>query len=331
MLKTKINLIKRINFKIFSNLLKIFKPINELYFNIWGNKKCKFPPIFIVGAPRTGSTLVYQCITNYYNIFYISNFSSFFYHSILIGSFLNHLIYKNKPHNSFKSRFGITFGLNSPSECGHFWYRWFPKNKSFTKYDDISKMKLLKIYKIISIITNTISKPIIFKNLNNSNRIKIFKEIFPDALFIFIKRKPLFTAQSILKSRLDYYGRKDIWFSVFPNDMNKLRNLDYPEQIVKQIFYIEKQIYEDLSELYPNQWIKISYEKFCDNCIQEMIRIKKFFLKNGLLIYERNGASLPNLNFNNNIKVSQYDYILLKKEVEKLDWIKYTNFNNGSN
>jgi len=38
-----------------------------------------YPPIFIVGAPRSGSTLLYQLLAYYYNFSYFTNYSSLFY------------------------------------------------------------------------------------------------------------------------------------------------------------------------------------------------------------------------------------------------------------
>ena len=45
------------------------------------------PPIFIIGAPRSGSTLLYQVLINNFKLSYIPNISSIFYkYSYLITS-----------------------------------------------------------------------------------------------------------------------------------------------------------------------------------------------------------------------------------------------------
>ena len=84
-------------------------------------------PVFIIGAPRTGSTFLYQSITNSLDVAYIDNLVELFYDSFCAGFFISKALYGNKPHNNFVSYHGNTRrlgGLHAPSECGAFWYRW---------------------------------------------------------------------------------------------------------------------------------------------------------------------------------------------------------------
>ena len=235
---------RRVIIRSTSEIAKIVKPIDSYIMK----KKCKikdlqYPPIFIIGAPRTGSTLVYQVLTNYFDVKYISNFSASFYHSLYLGMIISDKILGNSSHNLFDSHYGMASNLNGPNECGQFWYRWFPKDRHFISSNEITKDELIGIRKTIGMITKKFHKPIIFKNLNNGQRLQAIKKVLPESLFIIVRRDPVYTAQSILAGRKDFYGDKMAWFSVMPKNVNEIKKKDYPEQVVQQVYFLEKQIY----------------------------------------------------------------------------------------
>ena len=68
------NYIKFFIVKFFSLISPLIKIWEKKYFNLYGNQKLKHQPIFIIGAPRTGSTIFYQTLTNQLNVLYINNF-----------------------------------------------------------------------------------------------------------------------------------------------------------------------------------------------------------------------------------------------------------------
>jgi hypothetical protein len=58
-------------------ILSLFTPIivkwQKPYLDKYGNQPLKHQPVFIIGAPRTGSTILYQTLTNLYDVLYIDN------------------------------------------------------------------------------------------------------------------------------------------------------------------------------------------------------------------------------------------------------------------
>ena len=289
------NFMRRVIIRSTSEIAKIVKPIDSY---IMKKKRIikdlKYPPIFIIGAPRTGSTLIYQVITNYFNLCYISNFSASFFHSLYTGMIIEETLLGNSPHNLYCSRYGMSGGLRGPNECGQFWYRWFPKDRHFIDGYELSKEELKDIRTIIGAITEKFSKPIIFKNLNNGQRLRVIQKILPESLFIFVKRDPVFTAQSILSGRYEFYRNKNKWLSVMPRNVYELKKKHYTEQVVKQVYYLEKQIYEDLKIFPEKQHIILSYENFCKNTTQELKRLKNYFIRNNVKVNIREKARLPN-------------------------------------
>lgn len=321
MLFTKQNLIRRLFLKIASEIFKIAKPIDAYLISKTDiSNNIEYPPVFIIGAPRTGSTLIYQVLTNYFDVNYISNFSASYYHSFYVGMIIADKVLGNSPHNLFDSHYGMARSPKGPNECGQFWYRWFPSDRHFIASHEVSYQDLIGLRKTIKAIEKRFSKPIVFKNLNNGQRLQAINKILPESLFVFVKRDPVFTAQSILAGRQDFYGDKNAWFSVMPKNKDDLEKLDYPEQVVKQIYYLEKQIVEDLKLFPAMQSIVVQYETFCQKTEEELERLHQFFINNSVPVEKRDNVMLPHFQIDKQILVSQKDYELIKKECEKLAW-----------
>ena len=53
-----------------------FRPLEKYLINKHIQEEIKYPPVFIIGAPRTGSTILYEYITNYLDIAYINSILS---------------------------------------------------------------------------------------------------------------------------------------------------------------------------------------------------------------------------------------------------------------
>ncbi len=107
--------LKLSNYKraLLSRIHRLFKP--TIYYSWeknkiekYGNQPLKHPPIFIIGAPRTGSTILYQTLTNKLDILYIDNLVDKFHRNLFFGFWLSSKLYKHKPHNCFTSNRLIT-------------------------------------------------------------------------------------------------------------------------------------------------------------------------------------------------------------------------------
>ena len=80
-------------------------------------------PIFILSAPRTGSTFVFQTIIDHYKLPYINNLANKYVPIFPeLGVFAHGLI---KPKILKTSSYGKTQGLMQPSEASHVMRKWF--------------------------------------------------------------------------------------------------------------------------------------------------------------------------------------------------------------
>lgn len=312
---------KSFSFKRFLLLIpRLISPlmtmVERLFINYYSKGELKHQPIFIIGAPRTGSTILYQALTNCYDVIYIDNLIGAFYKNIFIGAWLSKLIYKNRPHNNYQSVHGNTskFGLHSPNECGAFWYRWLPKTHHYIEHNEICEKSVVEIRKQIAALINKYDKPIVFKNLNAGQRLRLLKKCFPNAKFVFIQRDPIFVLNSILKARKKARVGEGVMWSILPSNFQQLIRLPELEMCANQVFQLEKQIIMDLELFGEKDWCRIHYQNLDNTLVEE--------LGDFLFLEKRKGIILPNFHKDELGKISTPEYQILKSEVKKLNFEK---------
>ena len=257
--------------KLFGLMLLILSPVNSYLIRRHGSHAIRHCPIFIIGAPRTGSTVLYQAITNQGDVLYIDNLVCRFNKVIFIGFWLSSKLFGNRPHNCFNSVHGGTSGFHAPSECGGFWYRWLPMERHFIDFDEVTQANIARMRQEITAVSNYFDKPIVFKNLNAGQRMRLISQIFPNAKFIYITRDYLHTAQSILNAKRELGIPDNQYWSVMPSNIDELRSLPWPQQIAQQIYSLESQIEKDSSLFPAKNTVKIEYSCLNEKTIYDLI------------------------------------------------------------
>jgi len=162
------------------------------------------------------------------------------------------------------ANYGFTEGDIGPSESGELWYCWFPRDPVYTPVDGLDELALRELRSTVDCLANQWQLPIVFKNLYCSMRLGPLSRAFPQARFIWTRRNPVYGAQSLLQMRRQCLGSDTRWASLKPREYESLRHLTPAEQVVAQIFYIERQINKDLRRFFAqDQWREVDYDSFC--------------------------------------------------------------------
>lgn len=265
-------------------------------------------PVFIIGAPRTGSTILYQALTNAYNLAYIDNTACTWHRNLRFGMWLSQKRYGHLPHNNFEADRGSTqnFGGHAPSECGGFWYRWLPRNRHFVDHDEVTTQMVEGIRTEVMGASALLNKPMLFKNLNAGQRLRLIKRAFPNAKILFIRRDPRFVIRSILNARRMAGISEADWWSIMPPNVEELRSLSETTRCAAQVYFLEKQIEQDLA-FFPKGNVKeVHYQDISYSLIES--------LANWIGVDPRPSGTLPEFRRDSTVA-------LASEELERLDQI----------
>jgi len=228
--------------------------------------QCKAPQLFIVGLPRTGTTLIYQYIVHRLNVSYFTYGVGRYPYAPCITSFIQH-----KSHGQYKSTFESNYGRDSsvaavaPREAGEWWCRFFDID-NYMKVGDVSDTNIHLLQNTVACIQTIFGgTPFINKNVKHLLRIEAMSRIFPNSKFLVVERGMGEVAISILRGRYKNLSDPSQWWSVRPPNYMKLRNLSINEQIANQCISLRQKMEIDLSHLPPDRVLRVHYEDFCKN------------------------------------------------------------------
>lgn len=275
------------------------------------------PPIFFLGAPRSGTTLAMQVITDVFDLGYLSNFHRYYYGAPGVAEKLFDPN-KGRPQSNYRSKHGETIMMSEPSESSQWWYRFFRK---FPRYVDLSgadKKKMVRFRKSIQSMIIACKKPVLYKNPHAALRIQPIAKYIPESLFIIMKRDEVENAHSLLEVRKKVHKDYQKWWSMEPPSIDELKKLPAHEQVVEQIRHIHSTIDQDLrlSGVGPSRCFSLKYEDLCDNPEKEMDRLQAFFKSNHCRVARRFEPPAP-FSKRNEIRIDKVLYEKVKKYAEK--------------
>lgn len=227
----------------------------------------QIPIIYIVGVPRSGTTLASQVLSYCLDIGYINNIIARFWTRPSIGVRLSQAILGKDPAATldFSSHYGSTPGAAGPHEFGNFWRHWFPFKSASTHHLSTEILQSVDQMGLKNALENELisyfEKPLLIKNLTCGFHAEFLTQVHKKSLFIHIYRNPYDTARSILQCRKSIYGNYNTWWSLKPAAWPfKARNS--AEDVALQVLYCNKEITEQLKKTAVRS-INITYEQLC--------------------------------------------------------------------
>jgi hypothetical protein len=241
------------------------------------NIKLKFAPIFIIGVPRSGTTLAYQVMTTVLKLCYFNNLMKYLPGCPNILSLLTSPAGGNKAPMNFSSFYGATLGWNAPYQGEAIWWRWFPRDPHYVGSGFLNSRQQKELRNTISLIEYISRVPFVNKWPANSVHIIPLAETFPEAVFIRVNRDPVMVAQSILHGRKEYKGDVKKWLSAKPSNFKKIESKTNIDQVCEQIYYIEQDMDRDSKVVGKNKFLNIEYEELCKSPKNVINKIRGFY------------------------------------------------------
>jgi LPS sulfotransferase NodH len=219
------------------------------------------PPIVILGAPRTGSTLLHQLMAGCLDVGYLSNLHCRFWGSPALVE--RALRGRPRPSVAFESRHGNTQGRRAPSECGQFWYRFFRRSPQHVSLADADPARMRALRRSVAAFEAAAHRPLVFKNLVCSLRVAPIAAALPEALFVVIHRDLLDSGHSLLVARRRVLGGYDRWWSAEPPGFQQLLGLPPEQQVVGQVRAVEAAIDAAREGAGRDRFLDVRYEDLC--------------------------------------------------------------------
>jgi hypothetical protein len=237
-------------------VLKVQNHFNEFDSSILNAKESTLnqPPIFVVGAPRVGSTLLFQILVHQFEVAYISNIMAAIPSHMLKLCRLFPQVADSTPGEIRESDLGYVPGLRGPNEAGAIYRKWFES-------ENTEQHKRL-VRSTVSKISEVTGKPLLSKNQFNSLRIDSIYRILPESHYIFLVRDPIMVAQSLLIAREKEYGDMNHWWSLKPPNWQSIVNKAPAYQVIWQVLSTNSFVRKKIEE-YQLRYSNINYYDLC--------------------------------------------------------------------
>lgn len=210
--------------------------------------------VFIVGVPRSGTTLVANRLTSLENSCYLPK-SLRVLERIGLGSCFDTAKYMASLSKKLSY---IGAGWDKHDGGGQFW-------SVFESIEDRENRRTM-LFSAAYPDTST-NRVFINKRIANVNQLDLLAQTFPEAILMHVKRNPLDTIQSILNRREKLMGSMSKRWGVFVEDMPK-QNQDPIVDCALQYRKIYELI-ENKKTIFSN-FLSVQYEEFCADPKKEL-------------------------------------------------------------
>lgn len=136
-------------------------------------------------------------------------------------------------------------------------------------------------------LEQALEKPLAMKGMYLNWNIPFLDSIFDKALFVHVKRDPLYVIQSLLESRQKFFGAEEKWYSVRPLEYAWLKDRGPVTQAAGQVYYTCKAVEAGMTQVAEARRLMVDYERFCESPAETWDAIRSRMAAQG---YSLNGV-----------------------------------------
>ncbi len=226
------------------------------------------PIIYIVGVPRSGTTLLSQLVSRFLPVGYVNNLIARCWRRPAVGIVLTRALLGERAREgiTFHSSYGTTHEVVGPHEFGYFWRQWLsldaaPNHHLSPDAQQAVDREGLRVA-LEQEILGVFDSPVVFKNVICGFHAALLTAVHPPSLFIHIVRDPYSAATSILEARMLRYGSYDTWWSLKPSTYPFSHRNDPAAEVAQQVVDCRREFEQELSR--PGvQSMTVGYEELC--------------------------------------------------------------------
>jgi LPS sulfotransferase NodH len=223
------------------------------------------PFLFVVGLPRSGTTLLSQLLAYCLDVGYVDNVAARFWLAPVHGLRLSRILVGNEKPAAFESDYARTHDLRAIHEFGYFWRRWLRKET----FADVARSRELEseidwdgLRLTLANVQRQLGRPYAGKNMLGAYHTQKLTDVLGKVLWVYVERDPLDVCVSILDARRKHYDDLRTWWSYVPLEIDRLEGLDEWQQVAGQVHYLQRLYDADLPAL-GERALQMSYEELC--------------------------------------------------------------------
>ncbi len=237
------------------------RPLTSWHASRWDPVRA--PIVFIVGVPRSGTTLLFQLIAHHLRVAYPTNTMARYWMAPTLAAWRTRRAFDGAgAAEDLTSDLGRASGRFAPHEFGWFWHHWADLSESDDLTDEeLGAIRAVRLRAELRGLASCMDRPFVWKSVNFcSYQIAWLQALVPGALFLWMTRDPRFVAQSILQAREDRYCDPAAWWSTRPRDHPCWAERPPEEQVAHQIHDIQRAVGEAMRVLPAGLGVTMTYE-----------------------------------------------------------------------
>ena len=232
------------------------------------------PPIFVVGHPRTGTTLLHELLSLDSRLTYPTTFecfcpSHFLITESILSRIINSIIPKHRPMDA------MAMGAERPQEdefalcnlgvksiyLGMIFPKYLREKSAYQNVELLSneeqeKWKQALFWFLKKITYRGKGLRIVIKTPSHSFRMRFLHNMFPDARFVLIKRDPYIVYKSTVK----------LWMALLNHQgLQKVKEEDIKAFVIENYVKLQKAVERDKKFIPEDKIHEISYEELVAN------------------------------------------------------------------
>jgi hypothetical protein len=218
------------------------------------------PVVLVVGAPRSGTTLLYKVLSLALPVSYPSNLTASFPRSPITASRLFGRALGRR-RLDLESFYGNTPGLLEPNDAFPIWDRWFGENRYEPAPPDSAAIDEMR--RFFAAWNEAFQRPFLNKNNRNTLVVRSLCEALPTSCFVVLRRDPIHVIQSLVEARRFVQGDPHRAWGLNSHDADPTEPYGYLMSVCEQVLEIEQNLGRQLATVPSPRKVELSYERFC--------------------------------------------------------------------
>jgi hypothetical protein len=271
-----------------------------------------FPPIFIVSPPRSGSTLCYLLATQKFHLSYFSNFTMTCPDSPAFLTLIGARFGACAGSGSLDNQLGETYGWRAPNQGYRAWNRWFPSDRDYLRPDEVTSSCRREVRQTLGAIERATRSPFINKWQRNTPRIQALQAVFPEALFLHLRRDPILTVQSILSVSERVVAGGGGWFSAMPRSYADEADKSSLRKTAEQVALLEMDLEQDKKQVGEDRFFDLNFRDLCRDADTALNTFSSWYTSRTGIHLKPRRELRAELHENSTIRMSEDDVAMIK-------------------